>query len=110
MGVGEGLRLCGRSSDWPVGELGYRSRMTNDPTPLAQMIGESFLDHSGQRWWVKGRRESSSDQFVIEAEVSGSSYPRVDLYVMTEREFRARARAEQLKPDRTAKGREQHGR
>lgn len=84
--------------------------MTNDPTPLAQMIGESFLDRCGQRWWVKGRRESSSDQFVIEAEVGGSSYPRVDLYVMTEREFQARARAEQLKPDRTARERESHGR
>lgn len=82
--------------------------MTTDQIPLAHLIGESFLDRSGQRWWVKGRRESASDQYVIEAEVAGSSYPRVDLYVMTEGEFRARARAEQLKPDRRRE-REPHG-
>ncbi|WP_167784840.1 hypothetical protein [Ramlibacter rhizophilus] len=73
--------------------------MNKESVPLAQMIGESFVDRAGQRWWIKGRRPQSSDQFVVEAEVKGS-YPRVDLYVMTEREFQARARSENLRPDR----------
>lgn len=73
--------------------------MKPHPEPLAHLIGESFLDGSGQRWWVKGRRPGSSDQLVVEAQMKGS-YPRVALYVMTEREFHAHARTAELKPDR----------
>jgi hypothetical protein len=62
-------------------------------------VGDSFLDHSGQRWWVKGMRPGSTDQLVVEAEMLGS-YPRVALYVMTAREFEAHARAAQLRPER----------
>ena len=83
--------------------------MTPDQIPMAQLIGETFLDRSGQRWWVKGRRPSSRDQFVVEAEMPGS-YPRVALYVMTEREFRAHARTEQLRPERAQRAEGPSGR
>lgn len=76
--------------------------MSFDSLPLANLIGQSFVDREGQRWWVRGRRPSSQDQFVIEAEVK-ASYRRVDLYVMTEREFHARARNEQLRRDAPAR-------
>jgi hypothetical protein len=78
----------------------------NTPTDsIAQMIGESFFDRSGQRWWVKGRRPGSSDQFVVEAHMKGS-YPRVAVYVMTDREFQAHARAVELKRDKPSSTRE----
>lgn len=73
--------------------------MTQEHLHLSQLIGKSLVDRAGQRWWVKERRPSSKDQFVIEAEVKGR-YPRVDLYVMTEREFEVRARQEHLTRDR----------
>jgi hypothetical protein len=63
-------------------------------------VGESFLDRTGQRWWVKGLRPGSTDQFVVEAQMQGS-YPRVALYVMTAREFEAHARAAQFRPERS---------
>lgn len=80
--------------------------MTNDRAALTPHVGESFHDRSGQQWRVKERRPGSSDQFVVEAQMSGS-YPRVALYVMTAGEFSARARELQLKPDRptAARGR-----
>jgi hypothetical protein len=62
--------------------------MTADTFSIA--VGQSFLDREGQRWWIKSTRPGSRDQFIVEAEVK-ASYPRVDLYVMTEQEFRARA-------------------
>lgn len=75
--------------------------MTTLPAPISHLIGESFLDHSGQRWWVKGRRPGSSDQLVVEATMHAKdSYSRVAVYVMTEREFQAHARAGNLRPDR----------
>ncbi|HSW19803.1 MAG TPA: hypothetical protein VLJ86_21475 [Ramlibacter sp.] len=73
--------------------------MTEERAPLTPIVGQSFHDRAGQQWRVKERRADSSDQFVIEAQMSGS-YPRVALYVMTEREFDAHARAQELKPDR----------
>ncbi len=60
------------------------------------LVGESFLDRNGQRWWVKGWRPGSDDQLVVEAQMKGR-YPRVALYVMTEREFRAHARSADLR-------------
>ncbi|MBL0422363.1 hypothetical protein JI739_18590 [Ramlibacter sp. AW1] len=81
--------------------------MTMHPAPMPHLIGESFLDHSGQRWWVKERRPGSSDQLVVEATMQGKgSYPRVAVYVMTEREFQAHARASNLRPDRPTSSRE----
>lgn len=68
--------------------------MTTDSFSIA--VGQSFRDSEGQRWWIKSTRPGSSDQFIVEAEVK-SSYPRVDLYVMTEQEFRARAADKGLK-------------
>ena len=79
--------------------------MNQDRAGMAEIIGESFLDRSGQRWWVKERRAGSIDQLVVEAQLSGS-YSRVALYVMTEREFQVHARATDLKPDRPTATRE----
>ncbi|WP_143762984.1 hypothetical protein [Ramlibacter tataouinensis] len=73
--------------------------MSKDQLPVAQMIGESFVDRTGQRWWVKGARPGSTDQFIVEAQMKGS-YPRVAVYVMTEREFHAHAGAAELKRER----------
>ncbi len=64
--------------------------------------GQTFRDRDGQRWWVKGPRPGSDQQFVIEAEMKGS-YPRVALYVMTEREFRAHARNAELKLEKQSR-------
>jgi len=61
--------------------------------------GQTFRDRDGQRWWVKGPRPGPERQFVIEAEMKGS-YPRVALYTMTEREFKAHARNVELKPEK----------
>lgn len=80
--------------------------MTSDPFSIA--VGQSFRDREGQRWWIKSARPGSSDQFVVEAEVR-SSYPRVDLYVMTEQEFRARAHAGGLKRESAHGSRHAHG-
>ncbi|HSV48036.1 MAG TPA: hypothetical protein VLJ58_19755 [Ramlibacter sp.] len=63
--------------------------------------GQIFRDRDGQRWWVRGPRPGSVDQFVVEAEVK-SSYPRVDLYLMTEPEFREHARAVDLRPEKSS--------
>ena len=68
--------------------------MTADPFSIT--VGQSFRDRDGQRWWIKSTRPGSSDQFIVEAEVK-SSYPRVDLYVLTAQEFRARAADKGLK-------------
>lgn len=63
---------------------------------IAESVGQSFLDRNGQRWWVKGARPGSQEQYIVEARLPGS-YERVALYVMTEQEFRARAAAEGLR-------------
>lgn len=73
--------------------------------PVSTIIGQSFRDTDGQRWWVRGPRPGPEGQFVIEAEVKGA-YPRVDLYVMTEREFRAHAKAAHLRPEKQNVARE----
>lgn len=73
--------------------------MTDASKPVSALSGQSFRDPDGQRWWVKGPRPGSNEQFVVEAEMKGS-YPRVALYVMTEREFRAHARNAALKPEK----------
>lgn len=65
----------------------------------SMLTNQSFRDREGQRWWVKGARPGPEGQFVIEAEMKGS-YPRVAVYTMTEREFRAHARSAALKPER----------
>lgn len=64
------------------------------------LSGQTFRDPDGQRWWVKGPRPGPEQQLVIEAELKGS-YPRVAVYVMTEREFRAHARNAALKPEKS---------
>jgi hypothetical protein len=66
---------------------------------ISTLAGQSFRDGDGQRWWVRGPRPGPEGQLVVEAEVKGS-YPRVDLYVMTEKEFRAKAREKHLTPER----------
>lgn len=71
------------------------------PTPIVS--GQAFRDSEGQRWWVRGPRPGPEKQFVIEAEMKGS-YPRVALYVMTEPEFQAHARAARLRPEQAAGG------
>lgn len=63
------------------------------------LSGQSFRDRQGQRWWVRGQRPGPEGQFVIEAEMKGK-YPRVAVYTMTEREFRAHARSAALKLER----------
>ncbi|MEJ6022882.1 hypothetical protein [Ramlibacter sp. PS4R-6] len=65
--------------------------------PMLQ--GQSFRDRDGQRWLVRAQRPGPEGQFVIEAEMKGT-YPRVAVYTMTEREFRAHARTASLKPER----------
>ncbi|MBE7940655.1 MULTISPECIES: hypothetical protein [Ramlibacter] len=72
--------------------------MSKDFQPAPIVPGQAFRDSEGQRWWVRGPRPGPGEQFVIEAEMKGS-YPRVALYVMTEPEFRAHARAAQLQPE-----------
>jgi hypothetical protein len=73
--------------------------MTTSSKSHIPLAGQSFRDRDGQRWWVKGPRPGSDEQLVVEAEMKGS-YPRVALYVMTEPEFRAHARAKELRPER----------
>lgn len=74
-------------------------RTPHDTDAIRPTPGSSYLDREGRRWWVKGQRPSSTDQLVIEAHLPGS-YPRVNLYVMTEREFAAHARDAGLTPER----------
>lgn len=77
--------------------------MTKTPHTAAPVLsGQTFRDREGQRWWVKGPRPNSDHQLVVEAEMKGS-YPRVAVYVMTEREFRAHARKAELKPEKSAR-------
>jgi hypothetical protein len=75
--------------------------MQNGFTPLSSLTGQSFRDNAGQRWWVRGPRPGSTEQFVVEVEVR-SHYPRVDLYALTESEFVDRARAAELMPERAS--------
>lgn len=77
--------------------------MSNAFTSTRPLPGQSFRDRDGQRWWVKGPRPGSGEQFVIEAEMKGD-YSRVALYVMTETEFQEHARVAELRPERTTKG------
>lgn len=77
------------------------------PTPIVP--GQAFRDSEGQRWWVRGPRPGPENQFVIEAEMKGS-YPRVALYVMTEPEFQAHARAARLRPEQASRGPGREGR
>lgn len=72
--------------------------------PSSTLAGQSFRDREGQRWWVAGPRPNSADQFIVEAEMKGS-YPRVAIYVMTEREFREHAVAVQLRPEQRGSSR-----
>jgi hypothetical protein len=72
----------------------------SDAAPI--LTGQTFRDRDGQRWWVKGPRPGPEHQLIIEAEMKGS-YPRVALYVMTEREFRAHARDVELKPEKPSR-------
>lgn len=67
--------------------------------PISALCGQSFRDREGHRWWVKGPRPGSDEQLVVEAEVT-ASYPRVDLYVMTEKQFHAHARKAALTPEK----------
>jgi len=77
--------------------------MTNFFDTAAPIVaGQTFRDRDGQRWWVKGPRPGPENQLVIEAEMKGS-YPRVALYTMTEREFKAHARHFELKPEKTGR-------
>ncbi|HYF40972.1 MAG TPA: hypothetical protein VEA35_00870 [Ramlibacter sp.] len=62
------------------------------------LAGQSFRDRDGQRWWVSGPRPNSPGQFIVEAEMKGS-YPRVAIYVMTEREFHEHAASAELRPE-----------
>lgn len=74
--------------------------MTNFFDTSAPIVsGQTFRDRDGQRWWVRGPRPGPENQLVIEAEMKGS-YPRVALYTMTEREFRAHARSVELRPEK----------
>lgn len=77
--------------------------MINTATAVDSLSGQAFRDTAGQRWWVRGPRPGSSGQFVVEAEVKGT-YPRVDLYVMTEKEFKDHARAAHLTPEKPGRG------
>jgi hypothetical protein len=72
--------------------------MNKPVAPSSTLAGQSFRDRDGQRWWVSGPRPNSSDQFIVEAEMKGS-YPRVAVYVMTEREFREHAASADLQPE-----------
>lgn len=77
--------------------------MTNFFDTAAPIVsGQTFRDRDGQRWWVKGPRPGPENQLVIEAEMKGS-YPRVALYTMTEREFKAHARSVELKPEKASR-------
>jgi hypothetical protein len=75
--------------------------MIKRDTFSSSLAGHTFRDREGQLWSVKGPRPGSSNQLVVEAEMKGS-YPRVALYVMTEREFKDRAREVELRPEKPA--------
>ncbi len=70
-----------------------------DKAVFDHLAGRHFRDRDGQRWWVRGTRPGPEGQFVIEAEMKGSS-PRVAVYTMTEPEFREHARNVSHNPDR----------
>ncbi len=64
--------------------------------------GSSYLDREGRRWWIQGHRPASRDELIVEAQLPGS-YPRVDLYVMTEREFATHVERAGLRPERAGR-------
>lgn len=77
--------------------------MNNASHSFSIRPGQGFRDRDGQRWWVSGPRPDSEDQFIVQAEMKGS-YPRVAVYVMTEREFREHAAMAELKVENQAPG------